>query len=286
MSPSPFVRWPGGKWPMLAKLAPYFAAITGAYHEPCAGSGAVFFALFGASLIRAAHLGDANASLVNLYLVIRDNLAEFLGWLAEHAVRHSEAEAARLAGKPTSEHYYYRARAAFNEAKMTPVEQAATALYLNKTCFNGLWRVSSRTGHFNTPLGDVKNPRILDEVNLRACSTALQGVEIRCEDFSAVLGRAQPGDLVYLDPPYVPASETAKFANYTAAGFGAADHARMAEVAATLKARGVHVVVSNSDTPLVRQLYATGFELIPVMAPRAMAARASSRGPVQELVIR
>jgi DNA adenine methylase len=197
---------------------------------------------------------------------------------------HQEAEAARAMGKPKGEHYYYEVREQLRSGKMTPVQAAAAFIYLNKTCFNGLWRVNA-AGHFNVPLGEYKNPLICDERNLRACRDALQGIEIRHEDFAAVLGRAHEGDVVYFDPPYAPTSATSKFANYTANGFGKSDHARMAKVATALKARGVRVVISNSDTPLVRELYADGFTVAPVMAPRSMAARGCSRGAVQELVI-
>jgi DNA adenine methylase len=287
MTPTPFIKSAGGKGAMLSTIAPLLPAFTGTYHEPCAGGAAALFALAAANALpNGAHLGDANAALVAANLAVRDHLPELIARLTEHATKHEEAEAARIAGMPKSEHYYYEVRCAFNanRANMTCAEAGACFIYMNKVCFNGLWREGPNG--FNTPLGAYKNPTICDEPNLRACSEALQNVKIRCEDFSAVLGRAQSGDLVYFDPPYAPTSNTSKFTNYTAGGFGEHDHARMAKVAAQLKQRGVGVVISNSDTTLVRRLYATGFEIIPVQAPRSMAARGGSRGRVQELVIR
>lgn len=136
------------------------------------------------------------------------------------------------------------------------------------------------------PLGDYKNPEICDAANLRACSAALRGVDLRHGDFAAAVAGADEGDFVYFDPPYVPQSATANFTGYTAGGFGPADHTRMASVAMALKARGAKVLLSNSDTALVRQLYGIGFEVVRVDAPRSMAARGSSRGFIQELVIR
>lgn len=287
LRPSPFIKSAGGKGRMVATIAPLLPAFSGAYHEPCAGGAALFYALAAAkALPHAAHLGDANAALVAAYLAVRDHLPELIARLTEHAAKHEEAEAARLQGTPSCQHYYYGVRRAFNATRTTMVfaEAGACFIYMNTVCFNGLWREGPNG--FNVPLGAYKNPVVCDEPNLRACSEALQGIEIRCEDFSAVLDRATEGDVVYFDPPYMPVSDTAKFTNYTANGFGEADHARMAKVAATLKQRGVGILVSNSDTPLIRELYGDGFEIIPVQAPRSMAARGSSRGKVQELVIR
>lgn len=284
--PRPFLRWAGGKTAMLPTLIPLLPNFTGTYHEPCLGGGALFFTLKSADRLDAVTLGDINEPLVNAYLAVRDSVAKVVDLLTLHAAKHREAEDARRAGKPTAEHYYYEVRARPLSASSTSKEErAANLVYLNKVCFNGLWRVN-RGGQFNVPLGDVKDPVICDEPNLRACSEALQGADVRCQDFGAVAGQAAPGDLVYFDPPYAPTSATSKFTTYSAGGFGHADHARMAATAQALKARDVHVVISNSGAPIVHQLYASGFQLTNVQAPRSMAARGSSRGKVTELVIR
>ena len=285
----PCVKWAGGKSKMLPIYAPLIPPTFGRYFEPCLGGGAMFFDLWNEGRIEhGVTLSDVNVELVVTYIAIRDAVSAVIEILREHAARHAEAEAARRAGKPKTEHYYYKVRSWKHRPSpgaWSDAERGARVLYMNRVCFNGLWREGPRG--FNVPLGDYKAPVVCDEPNLRACSAALQGVEVRHEDFAAVVGRAQPGDLVYFDPPYVPQSETANFTGYTADGFGEHDHARMATVAETLKSRGVFVLISNSDAPLVRQLYGGGvFELMPVMAPRSMAARGASRGAIQELVIR
>ena len=161
---------------------------------------------------------------------------------------------------------------------------AAWFIYLNKTGFNGLYRVN-RKGNFNVPIGRYKDPRVCDTENLRACHRVLQGAEIRYEGFDAVLDRAEAGDFVYFDPPYVPASATASFTSYTKHGFDISDQLRLADVARKLKEKGVSVILSNSDTPPVRKMYQRGFTRRQVMMTRAINSKASARGAVPELII-
>ena len=162
----------------------------------------------------------------------------------------------------------------------------ARLLYLNKTCFNGLYRVNRR-GEFNVPWGKWpadKTPRICDRENLLVCSQRLQAAILKCEDFAPSLQRAEPGDFVYLDPPYVPASKTANFTAYTASGFTPADLERLADACCELTIRRVKFVLSNADVPAVRDAFA-GFEIHEVKARRSVNCDASKRGPVGELVI-
>jgi len=270
----PFLKWAGGKGQMLAQYEAFFPAEPGgAYFEPFVGSGAVFFHLQPRGLFERYSLSDANAELVNLYQVVRDQPDALLACLYDHAIRHTPE-------------YYYAVRARDRNpgwADASPVERAARMLYLNRTCYNGLWRVNGR-GEFNVPLGRYRKPDIYRPEKILAASRALQHATITACPFDSVLECARPGDFVYFDPPYVPVSQTANFTNYSADTFGEAEQRRLAEVFATLAARGCRVMLSNSDTPLVHELYA-GFRIERVLARRAINSKAGRRGEVYEVVV-
>ncbi|MDN5345013.1 MAG: adenine methylase [Clostridia bacterium] len=262
--PRPPVKWAGGKSQLLPQLDPLFPAGFNLYLEPFVGGGAVFFHL----RPPAAVLFDNNRELLNFYQVVRDNLEPLLVDLKRH---RNERE------------YYYAIRAQDPE-EMDPISRASRFLYLNKTAYNGLWRVN-RLGQYNVPFGRYKNPRIVDEENLRAVQAALQGARIIPGDFSQVLQYARPGDFVYLDPPYQPVSATAYFTSYTATAFSEEDQERLAGVFRALDRRQCQVMLSNSDTDLIRKLY-RGYDIQEVSARRAINCRPERRGPVTELVIR
>lgn len=264
-SPRPPVKWAGGKSQLIPQFEQLFPKREYTlYVEPFVGGGAVFFHL----LPPRAVLIDSNDELINFYLVVRDDLEALLQDLKKH--------------ENTAE-YYYRIRA-LEPDQLTPVERASRFLYLNKTGYNGLWRVNSQGKH-NVPFGRYKNPRIVDETNLRLVSRVLRGAEIFCDDFSRVLDYAGPGTFVYLDPPYHPLSETANFTSYTPDAFGKDDQRRLAEVFRELDRRGCLVMLSNSDTPFIRELY-RDYNIQVVYAKRAINCRADKRGPISELVIR
>ncbi len=162
---------------------------------------------------------------------------------------------------------------------------AAWFIYLNKTAFNGLYRVNSKN-RYNVPFGDYQRPNICDQPTLRKCAKQLKRVKLRVADFEAAARRARKGDLVYFDPPYVPLSSTSYFTSYTKKGFGPDEHRRLRDLALALKRRGVHVRLSNSDAPLVRDLYRDDFELIPIKARRDINCRAASRGEIIERFIK
>lgn len=269
---TPILKWAGGKSRLLKQYAPLLPDEFGTYYEPFAGGAALFFYLQNRGRLTKAKLGDSNAELVNCYRVVRDDVEALITLLAEHKQLHSK------------EHYYaIRALDRQTEQPLTPIERAARVIYLNKTCFNGLWRVNSK-GQFNVPVGSYKNPPILDADNLRAASEALKEADLMHGDFRAQVGEAQPGDFVYFDPPYVPLNATANFTSYTADDFTLEDQRDLADLFATLDKRGCHVMLSNSDTPLVRELY-TGFCIETVQANRAINSKASKRGPISELVV-
>jgi len=265
----PFLKSVGGKTALFAEILPRLPAKIGTYYEPFLGGGAVFFALAAESRFERAVLGDMNEEFVHAYAELARDVDGVVRTLKKHVY---------------DEKYYYGVRAQ-NPLKLDPSARAARLIYLNKTCFNGLYRVN-RKGEFNVPFGDYANPTICDEENLRAASAVFRktNTTLSAVDFEATVATAKPGDAVYFDPPYWPASETANFTSYTAGGFSARDQARLQSVAAQLAGRGVHVLLSNSDTPFVRELYA-GFRIEEVQARRNVNSKGKRRGKVGELLI-
>ncbi len=262
--PRPFLKWAGGKRQLLPELLAQLPAQRRTYHEPFLGGGALFFKL----QPDRAVLSDLNERLIRTYRAVRDDV---------------EAVVKALRECPNDKDFFLRMRARDIDSA-NDIELAAWFIFLNKTGFNGLYRVNS-SGGFNVPMGRYANPKILDTANLRNCSHALQDTGVECEGFTAVLDRAVAGDAVYCDPPYVPLSSTASFTAYTKAGFGPQDQVALRDMALALKGRGVTVILSNHDTPEVRELYADGFELSRIMVARAINSAANKRGGVGELII-
>ena len=254
----PFVKWVGGKRQLLDILTAAMPRNHGKYYEPFIGGGALLFS----HLPRKAIISDINAELVNCYEVIRDDVDALVRSLKQH--------------KNTEEHFY-RVRAKKPET-MTSVQRASRFVYLNKTCFNGLYR-ENQSGQFNAPYGRYTNPRIVDEGNLRAISAYLNSNEIGIvhSGYEHVLETAVAGDLIYFDPPYAPLSKTANFATYTKRGFTLDDQAQLAQAFASLAAKGVHVMLSNSNTDVIRELY-KGFRIQTVHATRAINCKGALRG--------
>lgn len=263
----PFVKWPGGKSRLVPEILKRIPDCFNVYHEPFAGGAAVFFAL----RPRRAVLNDKSSELMNAYRVIQADVDALVAELSS--------------GRYKNEKSCYLKIRSLDPSKLPPVQRAARLIYLNRTCFNGLWRVNKR-GQFNVPFGDNPNARICDAENLRAVSEALKSVTLLSSDFSYVEAVAGPGDVVYMDPPYDPVSPTASFTAYTEHPFAKEDQWRVARVAAVLARRGVKVIVSNSDTPFIRELYGgMGFRIEEVTAPRAISANPKSRQPAAELII-
>ena len=259
----PFLKWAGGKTQLLAHLLARFPREYGRYHEPFLGGGAVFFAL----QPQRAVLSDVNSDLIATYRALQSK--------ALYVMR-------ALRRLPVSEEDYYQVRAR-DGSRMSAIQCAARVIYLNRTCYNGLYRVNQR-GHFNVPFGRYTNPTICNRNNLEAVSAALKGVQIRHQSALHMGRQVRRGDLVYFDPPYHPVSSTASFAAYTRAGFGPAEQIRLAALFRRLAARGVHVVLSNSDTPFIRQLY-QGCRIERVLARRSINSCATGRGRIGEVII-
>ncbi|MBP6786492.1 MAG: DNA adenine methylase [Candidatus Promineofilum sp.] len=263
----PVLKWAGGKGRLLPELLARLPHDFQTYHEPFIGGGALFFALAGAGRLGRACLSDANPSLIDVYVALRDRVDEVI---------------AALQGHVHDREHYYRVRA-LRPAELSLPERAARVIYLNKTCYNGLYR-ENRRGEFNVPFGRYKNPTICDEPNLRAAARVLRGAELAQRHFSTVLDQARPGDFVYFDPPYHPLSPTANFTAYDRAGFGPDDQRQLRDVFAALGERGVAALLSNSDTPFVRELY-DGFRIERVLAARAVNSKANGRGKVAEVLV-
>jgi DNA adenine methylase len=266
----PFLKWAGGKRQLLGPLLAHVRRLgaSGVYHEPFVGGGAVFFELHRRGMIRGeTYLSDVNERLIEAYLGVAGDVEAVIANLRDHATRHGPE-------------HFYAVRASLPDSLAA---RAARIVYLNRTCFNGLYR-ENRRGEFNVPIGRYTNPAICDEPRLRAASEALRTALIECRSFETVLDRANPGDLVYFDPPYVPVSNTANFTAYAKQGFGPDDQARLASVFRELASRGVHVMLSNSWTDTVRCLYSE-YHIHRVKATRAVNSRAEGRGKVTEVVV-
>jgi len=260
----PIVKWAGGKSQLLGELSGRLPDTFGHYFEPFGGSAALLFHLRPPS----ATLADANDELMNCYRVVRDDVESLIEDLSMH---ENDAE------------YFYATRAV-DPATLDEVGRASRFIYLNRTCFNGLYRVNRR-GQFNTPFGSYKNPRICDADNLRAASALLRDVKLLDGDYLDALALAEAGDLVYLDPPYVPVSQYSDFKRYTKVQFREQDQAALAWVFRDLDARGCKVILSNSSAPLVHELY-EGFNIEVVQARRLINRNVTGRGCVDEVIVR
>jgi DNA adenine methylase len=264
----PFLKWAGGKTQLLPHLIHRIPNSFNRYIEPFIGGGALFFAL----QPRISLLADCNPELISCYQVVRSDV---------------DALIEELKGFRYEKEMYYEVREWDRKpdfGQMSRVKRAARLIYLNKTCFNGLYRVNSK-GHFNVPFGSYSDPTIVDPENLKACSTVLQRAIIQSSNFEQVLEIAEAGDFVYFDPPYAPTSDTADFTSYSKDGFDDAAQELLLLVCLQLNQRGVKWMVSNSNTPIIQELY-RGFKVEPIIASRAINSKASKRGAVIELLIR
>jgi DNA adenine methylase len=269
----PFLKWAGGKGQLLDRLSLLIPTEFNDYFEPFLGGGAMFFYLINQNLIqKRAYLSDINADLINVYKCLQKNPKLVLTKLLSHKENYMKDRIT----------YYYTLRGTrFNDE----FERAAQFVTLNKTCYNGLYRVN-RTGMFNVPMGRYKKPLIFDPLNLQYVSAALNVVDLRieCTSYRNILQRASCGDFVYLDPPFSPMSKTSSFTAYTAEGFDKRDQENLAKLFKSLNNRKCKVVLSNSDTELVRELYEK-FEITTVPTRRSINCNSGRRGGSTELII-
>jgi DNA adenine methylase len=268
----PIVKWAGGKSRVLDRILEHVPKKMRTYAEPFAGGAAVFFALAaerhqGVRDFDHAILADQNEDLVACYRAVRDSVEDLIEALGEYRY---------------DKDMFYAARDK-DPSKMGDVERGARLLFLNRTCFNGLWRVNSK-GKFNVPFGRYTKPKILDAVALREANKLLADVDIRHEDFQRVTKKLERGDFVYLDPPYAPASETADFTAYAKAGFGHEDQERLAKELVRLRERGVQALLSNADTKTTRTLYAE-LRAVRFDVRRSINSDPTNRGHAAEVLV-
>lgn len=274
-APTPFLRWAGGKRklvPVITSLLPKsFDGKQQRFHEPFVGGGSLMMALGDKSSThyvpgKNLFINDSNPDLIDTYVAIRDKPDELIRQLKKLAGDLSKSAFESIRAQKPSD----------------PVKRAARFIYLNKTCFNGLWRVNSR-GDFNVPWGKIKNPVVCDEPNLRLISERLQSATITCTTFSSAINSVQFDDVVYFDPPYIPLTSSASFSNYAKEGFGIMDQYALAGSIRGLTDRGAWVLLSNSDTPETRQIF-SDLHLYQLDVRRSISAKGTSRGLVKEIL--
>lgn len=292
MVAKPFVKWAGGKGQLLSEIRKSYPMELGKsitkYAEPFVGGGAVLFDVLSShERLKEVYISDVNSELINTYKVVQDNCEELIDRLKKLKEEFMETL--------EQKEYYYKKREAFNDLKIdgdkqTKLEKAALFIFINKTCFNGLYRVN-RKGGFNVPMGAYKNPAICDEDNLRKTSDLLKKVTIVCGDYKQSEEFIDENTFVYCDPPYRPLNETASFTSYTENGFPDEKQAELARFVSTLTSKGAKVVVSNSDPKNVSEednffdeLYAE-FNINRISATRMINSNAAARGKISELLI-
>lgn len=279
----PLLKWVGGKSQLLPHLLKHVPLEFGRYHEPFLGGGALFFWIastgaFALAKKRGAVLGDANARLIETYVTVRAMPSAVVKELQGHALHH----------RRQGDAHYYRVRKAINrKVEHDAVGAAAAFIYLNRTCWNGVWRVN-KDGAFNVPAGKYKNPTIADSDRICRVADMLEHAELHAGRWQHVLAAGAPerGDVVYFDPPYLPISATANFTGYTSDKFDLTAHELLATSAHQLAERGVKVILSNSDTPLARKLYkGPGLRILKVRAGRSISCKGDQRAQVGELLV-
>ena len=273
--PKPFVKWVGGKRQLMQVLEDNFPKQFRTYHEPFLGGGAVMFNLLSKEPKIPCNVSDFNSDLILAYVTIRDKLGKLIESLENHSKNYH---------KDSSE-YYYEVR---KQEPKQQIEKVSRLIFLNRTCFNGLYRVNKK-GQFNVPLGRYTNPNIINKENLTAVSKILHSekIKISCRGFEAVLGDAKKGDLVYFDPPYQPVSSTANFTSYTHRDFTEDDLQRLVDLANQLNSKGCHVLLSNSNSKTVKDYFSEKhWSISEIKANRAINSNSKKRTGHKELIIK
>jgi DNA adenine methylase len=272
--PKPFVKWAGGKRQLVPIIERHIPEEFGTYYEPFLGGGAVLFYLLCKNPEMRCHVSDLNSDLVLAYVTIRDRVEELISSLQTHAKNYHK--------NPDS--YYYSVR---EGQPKNQIEKVSRLLFLNRTCFNGLYRVNSK-GKFNVPLGRYSNPNIVNEENLVLVSQILQSkkIQISCRDFSSIVSDAKKNDFVYFDPPYQPVSRTANFTSYTNRDFTYEDLQRLVEASEKLADKGCRVLHSNSNSKEVHDLFSRDWKIVEISANRAINSDSTKRTGHTELLIK
>jgi DNA adenine methylase len=274
-SPKPFVKWAGGKRQLIPQIEKHLPEKFSSYFEPFLGGGALLFHLLSENENLKGYVSDLNSDLILSYVTIRDNLSSLLKSLQKHSDNYFS----------DSKSYYYSVRESNPKSQ---IEKVSRLLFMNRTCFNGLYRVNSK-GKFNVPLGRYSNPNIVQEENLMSVNQFFNHnkIIIKCQDFSSTVEKAKKGDFVYFDPPYQPVSKTANFTSYTNGNFGLNDLKRLAKVSNELTKKGVNVLLSNSSSKQVREMFsANHWKIIKIDANRAINSDSNKRTGHSELLIK
>ena len=273
-SPKPFVKWAGGKRQLITLLEGHLPKKFNTYFEPFLGGGALLFHLLNQSPNLKCSISDLNSDLILAYITIRDKVEQLIESLEKHSGKYSADQ----------REYYYSVR---ELAPKNQIEKVSRLLFLNKTCFNGLYRVNSK-GQFNVPLGRYTNPSIVNKENLISVSKILQSknIAIRCQDFAAILDEAKKDDFVYFDPPYQPVSKTANFTSYTKCEFTYKDLERLADLCQKLDKKDCKVLLSNSNTKEVKKLFSSKWKVVEILANRAINSNSKKRTGHSELLIK
>jgi DNA adenine methylase len=274
-TPKPFVKWAGGKRQLIPILNENLPKSFGTYYEPFIGGGALLFHILTERNAQKCSISDLNSDLVLTYTTIRDKIDGLISSLKNHEKNYQK----------DSKTYYYSVR---ESNPRSEIEKTSRLLFMNRTCFNGLYRVNSK-GKFNVPLGRYTNPNIVNEDNLRSVSAILNTskVAIKCRDFESVLRDAKKGDLVYFDPPYQPVSNTANFTSYTNKSFTYEDLNRLAELCLKLDSKGCKVLLSNSDSKEVAKIFSDKpWKINKIQANRSINSNSKKRTGHFELLIK
>ncbi|MBW6461865.1 MAG: DNA adenine methylase [DPANN group archaeon] len=268
-----FIKWAGGKTQLIEQFIPLFPKKIERYFEPFLGSGAVFFYIIEKYKPKEILLSDINKELINAYIIVKTDVERLIIELKQHKEYY----------KADSKKYYYEIRSV-DPTLLPSLEQAARFIFLNKTCFNGLYRVNSK-GKFNVPIGAYKNPDIIQEDKLRKVSKILQTVQIKVMSFEKIIKLAKKDDFIYFDPPYDPLKKGTSFTTYSKGNFLDPEQKQLCDVFQKLDKKGCKVMESNNDTEFIRGLY-DKYDKVHVSAKRMINCNATKRGNINELVIR
>lgn len=274
INPKPFLKWVGGKGQLLEQFKNLFPKKYNKYYEPFVGGGAVFFYLKPES----GHINDINQVLINTYKIIKTKPHDLIELLRDLENKFHKTK------DENKKEFYYDIREKFNDIKKPNLQKSAYLIFLNKTCFNGMYRENSKGG-FNVPFGQYKNPTILNESNILEVSKLLKHIEITNTSFEECLENAEKGDFIYFDPPYYPLNKTSSFTTYSKDNFLEKEQEKLASLFKKLDKKGCYVMLSNSNTEFIKNLY-KDYNIKKISASRMINSISSKRGKILELVIR
>jgi DNA adenine methylase len=270
----PFVKWVGGKARLLGQISEYYPHEFGTFYEPFVGGGAMYFSLNPDK----AHINDLNKTLAGVYINIKSDVEKLINELADLQSFYWSLE-----DLDKKKQLFLEKRSLFNELPSVDFEKAVLFIFLNKTCFNGMYRENSK-GSFNVPFGKHDKPTICDEANLRRIATTLGNTKITSTSYEIAVENAKAGDFIYFDPPYHPLNPTSSFTSYQAGGFSAQDQEKLRDKFRELSDRGCKVMLSNSDSPLINELY-KDFNIHKIFAARSINSVGSKRGKIAEVLV-